>query len=586
MKFKAVRFILLPLMASLMAAATFSSCAKVNYDGRLRALAQPTNKAQGMALSDNNKFVMTEGEHRQFNAELTAPLQANTDFNWTIVTSPTTQGVDLKTRFITLSGQASAQAGQKTITLDITAVPYDGINQGTQEFLIAITPVGTDASMSANLTLLDLQMSNDLPELSYVQNVVTSDETQHAHLALQLSKASTQEVSVDVKLEDGSAIRHRDWVGFQVPRANRLTEIYQTIKFPSGVTRVDLPVIAVNRLANCGNYQFYSRMRKTTVRGAVVANELATIRIPCFEPPTPPAPLPPSIILVDGQHFVMSEGDARRFNIQFVSNFTRNMDFSWNLVSVDPNVQVPNRFKIYRGQSTAVAGSNILPIDVTAVDIDNLRQGDQEFMIELRPVGANLHYEAGLILLDKVKEPNARYERDLITIPQGRSDKAKIILSETTTQPVIIDIETQDGSAKENIDYVPVRQRIILNPGVTIGEIPLQILPQTECKPDSDFYLVVTRIENAVMTQTRAHIVIPQDQDLCQPPPPSEPPPVIIPPSTPPPSVTPPPAPSEPPPVVTPPAPPAPSEPPPVVAPPAPAPSTPPPSTPPPPRPL
>lgn len=534
--------VLKSLMLIIVAAAALGSCAKVNYEGRARLLGVPTpdNKVQGITLTENNKFVMTEGERRQFQLELAEPLAANTEFAWTIVNLPATQSIVLSTRFITLNGNTSGQAGSRNLTIDITAVPFDGIIQGTQDFLIALTPVGTDASVSADLKLLDLQQTQ-LPILSYVDNDVTADQNQEAQLELQLSAASNQQVVVDVHLIDATAQRFIDYIGFKM--AMNRDEIKQTIRFPPGTTRMPLPIIGTRRDANCGTY-FQAKMNKDNVRGATIPNEFARVRIPCITPPEPP---PPVIELAGNQHVSLYEGDRREFTLRFVENFRQNVGFSWRLVSRDPNVNVAERFKVYSGQSVAGAGSNTLNIDVTAVDVDNLQQGTQEYDIALVPNGASSQLTARLTLYDRVKMPNARYDRTRLVIPQNRSDVAKIILNEPSTLPVTIEIETQDGTARENVDYVPVRQTLIVPPGTTEIEVPIRILPQTECRQASDFYLVVTRIENATMSQRRAQIVIPRDENLCAPPPP---PPTMPPPSEPPPSEPPPvtPPPTEPPP--------------------------------------
>ncbi|AGH95914.1 Calx-beta domain-containing protein [Pseudobdellovibrio exovorus] len=535
-----LKFVVRLLMA-FTAIAVVSSCSKVNYDGRPAGILGQGQQSPQNKLDGANAFVMTEGEkNKQFTLQLTNAFNADTNYSWTIVSKD--QSINPNDRFETPHGTAVGTRGQKSLTVQISAVDIDSIQQGTQEFVIALTPVNNQREiLNADLTLLDASVGNtpdNLPIVSFVEYNLESDIRGEVRLALQLSRSSTSPVVVDVKLRDGSAIRHRDYTGYKTLSPNNAVE--QTLIFPPGTTRMDLPVVGIHSQALC-HTEFYAKMNRITVQGATIVKDKATIVIPCRPAPVPPTPTPeptpepipeppaPVVVaLVDGQRFIMSEGDTRNLTLHFVENFKQDMNFGWTIIPKEQGIVVGERFKTLSGRMFATANTNYASIIVSAVDIDNLRQGDQEFEIVLTPeerdAGTTLgNLKADLTLLDKVKQPSASYERDRISAAQGTIATAKVVLTESSTLPVVIEIETQDGSARADVDYAPVKQRVVVAPGLTSVEVPVRILPQTACKDASEFYLVVTQIENAEMASKRATISIAKDEALCKPPTPPPP---------------------------------------------------------------
>jgi hypothetical protein len=542
------------MLIALSAIAVLSSCAKTNYlDRPVNLLGSPA--PLGFKLTDGNNCIMTEGDqNKPCLVQFTAPLTADTNFAWTIVNKD--QSIDLNSRFKTLSGSSQAKAGDSSVSLIISAVDVDNLTQGTQEFLISLAPQGSDAVESVGLTLLD---ASKAPGLSYVENVVTMDGSGVARLALQLDAPSTQEVSVVVNLRDGSAIHYRDYNGF-VPSP----ELTTVVRFPPNTRRVDLPIIRQRKGGQC-NTEFTAVMQRTSARNATVINDTATVQIPC-----PVVPPPPPIVLEQNQKFVLTEGDERMYTLKFVSPFASDVGISWRVVSNNPQIRVQDRLVRYTGRAEARAGDSSIQAVIRAVPVNNVIDGNQDFTILVKADGSNNEMPAALLLIDAVKYPKAHFAKNPIRIKQGKNGKAKIELNETSTEIIQLDIETRDGSAKANEDYVPVSLHLTMAPGTKDVEVDIQLIRQTICKADSQFFLDVTRINGATMDQRTAVIQIPKDDDLCKPPPP---PPSMPPPSEPPPSMPPPPqsgpppvavAPSEPPPVIVPP-----SGPPPVMAPPS-----------------
>lgn len=520
------RNLLSRLLIATAAIFALSACAKVNYEGRpLGILGAPLAKQRGVQGGENNKFVMTEGEVREFQVEFVEALTADTNFVWTLMSKA--KDVNVSDRFKSITGNAIAKSGQKFVTVQIAAVDVDNIRQGTQEFLIDLTPDNSAVTLSADLTLLD---ASKLPVVSFVQNLVVSDEKQEARLELQLSEASTEPVVVEVNLVNGSAIRHRNYNGFKTVSPN--SEVQQTVVFAPNSLRAPLPVIGI-RITNMCDIEFFGKINKFNIKGATVNNDKAKILIPCREPveppapPQPPPPPPPVISLTENNKFVMSEGESKVLNLEFVEIFRSNTQFNWVIEPLDRNVVVSERFKTLSGSATALAGSNMLALDVSAVDIDNLRQGDQDFKVILTVASQviEINLAADLLLIDKVKTPTARFVDETVSIPTNRSEgKAVIVLNEQSTLPITLVIETQNGTALDGKDYVGFKQTFVIPPGEVTIDIPVKLLPKDNCLSETDFSINVTRYENATMDQTKAVVVIPSTMNACPPPPPPRPP--------------------------------------------------------------
>ena len=119
----------------------------------------------------------------------------------------------------------------------------------------------------------------------------------------------------------------------------------------------------------------------------------------------------------------------------------------------------------------------------------------------------------------------ARFEHDYIkTKEHKKRTSVKILLNHASDLPVVIDLETQNGTAFEEIDFVKVKVRLVIPPGQTSIDMPIQLVRAHRCKPKEDdnwfphdgkfkFYVVVTAIANAEISQPRATIRVTKDVD-------------------------------------------------------------------------
>lgn len=119
----------------------------------------------------------------------------------------------------------------------------------------------------------------------------------------------------------------------------------------------------------------------------------------------------------------------------------------------------------------------------------------------------------------------AYFQHDYIkTKEHKKRTSVKILLTRASSLPVVLDLETQNGTAFEEIDYVKVKNRLVIPPGQVSIEVPIQLVRAHRCKPKDDdqwwphdgkykFHVVVTAIANAEMLQPRATIRVTKDVD-------------------------------------------------------------------------
>ena len=89
--------------------------------------------------------------------------------------------------------------------------------------------------------------------------------------------------------------------------------------------------------------------------------------------------------------------------------------------------------------------------------------------------------------------------------------------------PCDLDLETNDGSALQNVDYVKVRVQLTIPPGQTAIEVPIALLKNKRCRTSDmhrwqqhahfEFHVRITAMSNANMLQPAAVIVLKKDVD-------------------------------------------------------------------------
>ena len=118
----------------------------------------------------------------------------------------------------------------------------------------------------------------------------------------------------------------------------------------------------------------------------------------------------------------------------------------------------------------------------------------------------------------------ARFENTTVVNPEhAKKTSVTIVLDRVSDLPVIFDLETNDGSAFQNIDYVKVKVQLTIPPGQTSVQVPVSLLKNKRCRTsemhrwqqhaDFEFQVRITAMSNANMMQPAALIVLKKDVD-------------------------------------------------------------------------
>ena len=118
----------------------------------------------------------------------------------------------------------------------------------------------------------------------------------------------------------------------------------------------------------------------------------------------------------------------------------------------------------------------------------------------------------------------ARFENTVVENREhAKKTSVTVVLDRISDLPVIFDLETNDGSAFQNIDYVKVRVQLTIPAGQSAIEVPISLLKNQRCRtPDMhrlqqhanfEFQVRVTAMSNANMLQPAALIVLKKDVD-------------------------------------------------------------------------
>ena len=144
------------------------------------------------------------------------------------------------------------------------------------------------------------------------------------------------------------------------------------------------------------------------------------------------------------------------------------------------------------------AGETSVGLSVPVYD-DHLPEGDERFFIQLYDaVNATLLKERGEgRILDNDALPT-------LSIGDGVFDKARrsvtftVSLSETSALPVIVGYATEDGTAKQKIDYASLEGMLAIAPQNESGTITVSVIPAEMQRDQLHFRMVLHDLHNAV----------------------------------------------------------------------------------------
>jgi hypothetical protein len=129
------------------------------------------------------------------------------------------------------------------------------------------------------------------------------------------------------------------------------------------------------------------------------------------------------------------------------------------------------------------------------------------------------HSTSSPALSQEVVPARPKVSIDDISVEEGQSGTTvaylTVSLSMASTEKITVDWATQDGTAEAGNDYVAVPvTHLVFAPGVTVRQIPVQILGDTEPEADETFTVVLSGPTGATLVKARGDVQILNDDFL------------------------------------------------------------------------
>ena len=405
-----------------------------------------------------------------------------------LVTFSVTQGSALPGQDYSVQtvGSLRFPPGTRDQSIDIEIVD-DEIQEPNETFTIALTNVeNADLGLgTSTVTIID----DDEASLS-INDVRAKESSGEAVFTVSLSNTSTTEITVNYSTEDGTALAALDYtpvegtLTFSANDAN----LTRTIRVPLVDNNVDEP-----------DETFLVRL--SGVVGAVIADNEGIGTIEDDEPPI-------SVSIYDGRarEDAGSLELAARLNRPSLQNVVT-VRFS----SSDRTATSSSDYTATTGLLIFERGSTEGKVLVEVID-DQLVEGDETFEVTLSNP-RNAVIDQGLAtgtIVENEGTPQLLIP-DISVLESAGVAVFAMTLSTPSAVPVIVNYETEDGTAEAGTDYAHTAGTLTFAPGEVKKEIRVEILQDDQDWRSETFSLILAQVLNAKLSSTRVEATIAEE---------------------------------------------------------------------------
>ena len=376
--------------------------------------------------------------------------------------------------------------GTRDQSIDIEILD-DEIQEPNETFTITLTNVeNADLGLSTStVTILD----DDEASLS-INDVRAKESSGEAVFTVSLSNTSTTEITVNYSTEDGTALAGLDYtsvegtLSFSANDAN----LTRTIRVPLVDNNVDEP-----------DETFIVRL--SGVVAAVIADNEGIGTIEDDEPPI-------SVSIYDGRarEDAGSLEMAARLNRPSLQNVVT-VRFS----SSDRTATSSSDYTATTGLLIFERGSTEGKVLVEVID-DQLVEGDETFEVTLsNPRNAVIGQGLATGTIVENEGTPQLLIPDISVLESAGVAVFAMTLSTPSTVPVIVNYETEDGTAEAGTDYVHKAGTLTFAPGEVKKEIRVEIHQDDQDWRSETFSLILGQVLNAKLSSTRVEATIAEE---------------------------------------------------------------------------
>ncbi len=186
---------------------------------------------------------------------------------------------------------------------------------------------------------------------------------------------------------------------------------------------------------------------------------------------------------------IIQEGQSQFFEIVFSDTAKNNHTVTWKLVSVDRSIKVQDRFKAISGLLNVELGTRTTKIFLTAADIDQIKQGDQRFVLELTD-SENQTNQVQVLLKDVI--PQSSVQTNTVVsegLPRPGADRGD--MAESNKRVVEILAKTESVDTKVKVFFVIDNSRSMTDKQLLLANGFNNIAQQLKGK-NADFFIYTT----------------------------------------------------------------------------------------------
>ena len=405
-----------------------------------------------------------------------------------VVTFNITQGTALPGQDyrVQTTGPLRFPPGNREQSIDIEIVD-DEIQEPNETFTIALTNVeNADQGLSTStVTIVD----DDEASLS-INDVRAKESSGEAVFTVSLSNTSSTEITVNYSTEDGTALAGLDYTPVEgtVSFSGNDANLNRTIRVPLVDNNEDEP-----------DETFVVRL--SGVVGAVIADNEGIGTIEDDEPPI-------TVSIYDGR----AREDAG--SLEMAARLNRpssQRTVTVRFASSDKTATSSSDYTATTGLLIFERGSTEGKVMVEVID-DQIVEGDETFEVMLsNPRNALIGQALATGTIEENESPPRLLIPNVSVLESAGVAVFAMMLSRPSAVPVIVNYETEDGSAEAGKDYVHTAGTLTFTPGEVKKKIRVEVLQDDQDWRAETFSLILGPVLNAKLSSARVQATIAEE---------------------------------------------------------------------------
>jgi len=385
---------------------------------------------------------------------------------WAITSSASAvEGSD----FIGLNGQFSIPAGMTEFPVEVELV-NDSDAEVDEHLVIQVNSV-TNASVADGAALGCIEDDDGL--IVFLNDIEVSEADGTAALTLALTRASEENVSVDLHTEDGTALSGVDFL-----------PIDETVIIPAGATEISVSLTLIDDgLPEVDEYFFLNIL---AANGANVVDSNGLVTLTSDDVVS---------LSIDDVSIVEGEGSG-------VLTVSLDQAAPWEVrfqaLTLDGSANAGVDYEPSDALHTLAAGETRISLAFNILD-ENESEADETFYLSLsNPQGALLADAQGVVTIVDDDFPSLSVNF-VVVLEHGGPAVFTFMLDGPSGADVSFMVDTSTGTATEGVDFLGVHERFTITAGTTATTVSVVVINDLLAENLESFFLGFSDVEHATI---------------------------------------------------------------------------------------